>query len=93
MATIALEVHACALRHSYKATFTGPDADAMAARFIEKRSSTHAFFLWSEEEHADEEMPLTMDALYPQCEHGLSLRLCYGPDHYPSAAQEREWEV
>lgn len=93
MATIALNTYVCALGHSYKATFVGPDADAMAARFIEERSSTHAFCLWNEEEHTDEEMPLTMAVLYPQCEHGLSLQLCYGPDHYPSAAQEREWEV
>lgn len=22
-------------------------------------------------------------ALYPECDHGLSLQLCYGPGHYP----------
>lgn len=27
---------------------------------------------------------LLEDFLYPKCEHGLSLRLCAGPGHYPS---------
>lgn len=26
--------------------------------------------------------------LFPTCEHGMSAQLCYGPDHYPSAAEE-----
>jgi hypothetical protein len=40
--------------------------------------------------------PLTQDdlrlleLLYPHCEHGLSADLCYGPNHYPTADQERE---
>jgi hypothetical protein len=30
-----------------------------------------------------------LDFLYPSCEHGLSADLCMGPNHYPTADQER----
>lgn len=30
-----------------------------------------------------------IDRLYPQCDHGLALDLCMGPDHYPTYEQER----
>lgn len=35
--------------------------------------------------------PATQEVLFPTCEHGMNLHNCYGPDHFPSAAQEREW--
>lgn len=31
-----------------------------------------------------------LEILYPHCEHGLSADLCMGPNHYPTAEQERE---
>lgn len=92
MPELALEVHICAERRSYKAVFTGPDADAQAARFIEGRSSTHAFFFWVEQgqEYPDVELeafPLVTAILLPICEHGMSGILCAGPMHYPSDDQ------
>jgi hypothetical protein len=32
---------------------------------------------------------LVWDLVHPLCEHGLSLDLCHGPQHYMSADQER----
>lgn len=91
-ADLVLDVHLCDQRRCYQVTFmAGPVADATAAAFIAARTSYTAI-----EEVGDAECddyaawPLTYAALYPECEHGLSLRLCEGPMHYMSAAQERE---
>lgn len=85
---LALQVHVCARRFFYKVTFTGPNADARAAAFIEGRSSTCAFELWDDE--TDMVLfPLTAEALWPTCEHGLSLALCAGPGHYPMEDEDR----
>ena len=41
--------------------------------------------------HADLALwPQLTELLYPECEHGMSLANCFGPDHFMSAAQERE---
>lgn len=32
---------------------------------------------------------ILMEMLSPTCEHGMSAQLCMGPQHYPSAEQER----
>jgi hypothetical protein len=36
-------------------------------------------------------MPELEAYLYPTCEHGLSLDLCYGPQHYPYDEDERAY--
>lgn len=37
--------------------------------------------------------PKAFSALFPLCEHQMSLSNCYGPDHYMSAEQERALEI
>src|SRR3954469_24890641 len=80
--------------HTYRVTFTGDQADEIAAAWIERKRTTHAGF--GEAAHDDpavapvpEAAVKTLAALYPECEHGLSAALCMGPDHYPSI----EWEM
>ena len=89
--TATLQIHICDQRRSYKATFS---TEAQALAFLAPRSTTHA---WEEIRHLHGQdagsVPATwtklLDFLYPTCEHGLSLDLCAGPDHYMSAAQEQ----
>ena len=77
---------------SYVAEFASGD---QAVAFIERNSGNHAFSEIEDQPVAPPVGPVTpdiirlLDALYPTCEHGMSLALCCGPDHFPSAAQER----
>ena len=82
MATITLGVVNVTTDISSRPTFYGPEAEAHAVAFIERKSSTCAFFE-VEETEIDLRFPLLLDKLYPSCEHGLSLNLCAGPGHYP----------
>ena len=77
---IALDVHVCAARRTYRATFT---TEAQAIDFITERSSTHAFWTVDSTPIPDGCTAL-LDTLYPTCEHGLSDALCAGPGHYPA---------
>lgn len=73
-----------------------PEADAAAAAFFRracfydaaKGGSDYAVAHVVEEEttHLGEALA---DYFFPTCEHGMSLSLCMGPDHFPSAEQER----
>jgi hypothetical protein len=47
---------------------------------------------WFELEDApiDQRYGRLLDFLYPQCEHGLSLQNCYGPQHYHLDDEERQ---
>lgn len=82
MAPLTLNVHICDQRRSYLAHFA---TDGAAVGFIEARMSTHAITLDEENtpQVVADAFPRTVDLLYPVCEHGLSLRLCAGPGHYP----------
>ena len=64
----------------YRVTFTGPQADANAAAWVEARRYTH--MTWLEDDFDSEAAPLTADAIHPRCEHGLSEALCGGPMHW-----------
>lgn len=85
MPTATLEIHICDQRRSYLATFTNQD---QAVAFLTTRTSTHAF-------HEIQDTPVPqdwtalLDFLYPLCEHGMSLDLCEGPNHYMTAEQEQ----
>lgn len=89
--TATLLIHVCAARRAYKATFSTED---QAITFLAARTSTHN---WEEIRGLHVEgggsVPADwhklLDYLYPLCEHGMSLDLCEGPDHYMTAAQEQ----
>jgi hypothetical protein len=75
-----LEVHICDQRRAYKVTFA---TETQAIAFLERRTSTHAF--WElEGGSVPADWTKLLDFLYPTCEHGLSASLCYGPAHYAS---------
>ena len=82
MATITLGVVNVTTNITSRPTFHGPNAEAHAVAYIDRKSSTCAFFE-VEETEIDLSLPLLLDKLYPSCEHGLSLSLCAGPQHYP----------
>lgn len=75
---------------SYRVTFRNED---QALAFIAARTTTHTF---SEVEDKlidfgapDAWKNVKLSAvLYPSCEHGMSLDLCAGPQHYPYDADE-----
>lgn len=83
--TATLEIHICDQRRSYLATFTTQE---QAVAFMTSRSSTHAISEIQDQPVPDDWTDL-LEALYPTCEHGMSLNLCEGPDHFMSAAQEQ----
>ena len=73
---VTVEAHNCALRRSYNVTFS---TEEQAVAYIAARQSTHAFHCEADLTGLD----ALAEALYPTCEHGLSLQLCAGPGHYP----------
>ena len=75
---ITLEAHICAARRSYRVTFATED---QALAFVDRKASTHAFFQ-VDGKPIDPVHARLIDLMYPTCEHGLSLGLCYGPAHY-----------
>jgi hypothetical protein len=88
--TATIHIHICDQRRGYNATFS---TEAQALEFLARRGSSHAFWELNTENDGPGSVPATwtqlLDYLYPTCEHGLSLDLCHGPDHYMSASQER----
>jgi hypothetical protein len=101
---IALLVHICDQRRSYVVRFYGPQAEDhalafIAARYEAKGPNGYGNHVITE----DHEEPINWvalygddrstgplyDLLYPTCEHGLSLALCAGPQHYPYDDEER----
>jgi hypothetical protein len=80
-AEIVIEAHNCANRHTYRVVFTGAEAEQRALSFIAERRSTHAFHELESHKIPDTAGKL-LAYLYPECEHGLSLSNCFGPQHY-----------
>lgn len=87
--TVQIMLHICADRRGYRVTWTGRPAEVTARviAFLDARKSTHAWDVL--------ELPAVMgdlqEWLYPLCEHGLSLDLCAGPQHYPYDDEERAY--
>lgn len=83
-----LEVHICDQRRSYLAQFPNEQS---AIEFYRRKKGTnnHAIFE-VEEASVPRDWERLLEVLYPTCEHGLSEALCWGPNHYPTADQERE---
>ncbi|QIN94171.1 hypothetical protein PP459_gp062 [Streptomyces phage Wakanda] len=63
----------------FTARFVGDNADAMAADYIKRKG----YLVFMHDDDQLDDNPLTQEALYPSCEHGLSASLCAGPNHYP----------
>lgn len=98
METATLHIHICDQRRGYDATFTTED-QAIAFLTAKRATKNHTWWELGAEDHTGTgSVPATwtrlVDFLYPTCEHGLSLELCYGPNHYMSAAQEQamDWQ-
>lgn len=84
--------------HSYRATF---HRECDVIDFIQRRMAVNESlaaagtysggYSWSPVE--DCPLPESWEALdrllFPTCEHGLSADLCWGPNHYPTADEER----
>lgn len=89
---IVLYVQNCTTNVHYRTIFQGDKAESRAISFIESRKMTHVIY-------EDEEFPISpsfrdlLDKLYPTCEHGMSLSLCMGPEHYPTREQEMMMEI
>lgn len=80
--TVVLDIHVCAQRRTFRVTFEGPNAEAMAIAFCTVRESTHAVWEVDTAPIDYSLFPLLSDYLHPTCEHGLSASNCYGPQHY-----------
>jgi hypothetical protein len=78
---IRFEIHICAERRSYYATFS---TEAQALAFLEPRGWTHAYWPATDADTdlVEQNWPTLADRLWPICEHGLSLQLCSGPNHF-----------
>lgn len=76
---IALEIHICDQRRSYVARFATQE---QAIAFATARRSTHAIHEIETEPFDYATNMALYTYLYPECEHGLDLSNCYGPQHY-----------
>jgi hypothetical protein len=73
-----------------------PEADAAAAEFFRRvcvypRPDGEKYHVACIDEEASTPGVLgeaLAEYFFPTCEHGMSAQLCYGPNHYPSAAEE-----
>lgn len=65
--------------HYFVVRFVGDNVDARAAEYIKRKG--HFVFMVDDDQYDGH--PLMQEALHPSCEHGLSLSLCAGPNHYP----------
>lgn len=79
--------------HRFLVRFSTED---QALAYIERKRGTVEVWEIEESEHAvPDQYERLLEVLHPTCEHGLSLSLCHGPGHYPSAEWERaqygEW--
>ncbi len=87
--TVQIMLHICAERRAYRVTWTGRPAEVAqrVITFLESKKETHAWDIL--------ELPPALHDLeawlYPTCEHGLSLELCAGPQHYPYDEDERAY--
>lgn len=93
-----LEMHICDQRRSYIVEFYR-ECDVIA--FIRRREEANETlrangvfgggYAWFPVEESP--IPEQWDALYhllfPMCEHRMSADLCWGPNHYPTADEER----
>lgn len=87
--TVLVLLHICKERRAIRVRWDGrpEDVTRRVIAYLDARKSTHAWEIL--------DMPPTMAELqawlYPECEHGLSLDNCYGPQHYYMDAEERHY--
>lgn len=79
-ATITLRVYAPRTNREFPVKFYGESAEDNALAYVARNGANYV------EEYEDNpvgsEFTRLLDALYPLCEHGMSLSLCNGPQHY-----------
>ncbi len=63
-----------------RVVFDGPGADFRAVEFMKRKP--HLTF-YPDDSYDPQDFPLVDEVFNPSCEHGLSLSLCAGPNHYP----------
>jgi hypothetical protein len=85
METATLHIHICDQRRGYNVTFS---TQTQAIEFLTRRMDGNHNF-WETTGSVPGTWMKLIEFMHPQCEHGLSLDLCYGPNHYMSADQER----
>lgn len=82
--TDALHVHVAAT----------PEAEAAALAFLARHMPPYTggsdYRVFTVEDVADGHGEAFIERLFPTCEHGMDAALCMGPDHFPSAQQERD---
>jgi hypothetical protein len=61
--------------------FAVKGTDAQLADWLRRRGTA---LVIDEEEIFEQDAPLCAAVINPECEHGLSARLCYGEGHYPT---------
>ena len=87
--TVVIRMHVCAERRAYTVRWDGKpkDVTGRVIAFLDARSKTHAWDVI--------DMPAVLkelDAwLNPECEHGMSMSNCYGPQHYYMDDEERAY--
>lgn len=70
-------------RRAYLVTFQGDQAERRALDFITRKQADSNHVVSELHDHPIHQVhALLIRHLYPQCQHGLSLDLCYGPGHY-----------
>jgi hypothetical protein len=62
---------------TYRVSFA---TETQAVDFVNRKSSTHCFGV--EDDFDDRAAALLTEALWPTCEHGLTLQFCGGPMHW-----------
>jgi hypothetical protein len=78
---ITLNVHHCNHRFSFLAHFAR-EKDAVS--YLVRKNDEQAYNIQEElDRPVPREFKTLIKLLYPECEHGLDLNLCYGPQHYP----------
>lgn len=71
-------------------------AEAAAVAYLQRQTAYvigKAYRVIGDAQVAEDVSHALAEFLYPTCEHGMSLQLCAGPDHFPTADQERAWEI
>lgn len=78
--SITFKVDVCDNRgHSFTVHFS---TEAQAVEYYNRKADTCVFRELDDAPVKWDALPELLKAMYPECEHGLGLRQCYGPGHW-----------